>query len=258
MAGARRYVSLDLAELERTGGLTELMDLLPMGLFALDREGRIMYANSWLRLQFGVRPGDHISSALSPAQAARVETWHAKLGYGADVSSPLMLLLCDRGLGEELLLEAFSGTIAGRQVTVGLVLQQTNAYLRRSLSELLTPLRDAVTAVEDVLGEHEEPSSQPPPSPSTWQIDQSRREAQVSPREREVLDLCLKGKKIQGIAEQLGISVFTVRNHLKNIYRKLDVTSRADLVRRSQGHAAPATPQGSVADHGPSGEYRRY
>jgi DNA-binding CsgD family transcriptional regulator len=34
------------------------------------------------------------------------------------------------------------------------------------------------------------------------------------------------------VAQRLGISVSTVRNHLKSIYRKVGVTSQVSLVRK--------------------------
>ncbi|EED34234.1 transcriptional regulator, LuxR family [Luminiphilus syltensis NOR5-1B] len=51
----------------------------------------------------------------------------------------------------------------------------------------------------------------------------------VSGREREVLELMLRGYGTATSAERLGISVETVRRHRKSIYGKLDVNSQADL-----------------------------
>jgi DNA-binding NarL/FixJ family response regulator len=52
----------------------------------------------------------------------------------------------------------------------------------------------------------------------------------LSPREREVLDLLAKGHRYKEIADTLGISFDTVRAHLRNIYDKLHVRSRTEAV----------------------------
>jgi DNA-binding NarL/FixJ family response regulator len=53
----------------------------------------------------------------------------------------------------------------------------------------------------------------------------------LSARERELLEHVVSGDKETAIAARLGISPHTVRTHIKNIYRKLRVTSRAAAVR---------------------------
>jgi DNA-binding NarL/FixJ family response regulator len=50
----------------------------------------------------------------------------------------------------------------------------------------------------------------------------------LSPRESEVLTYLSKGFTIREIAGLLGIRWFTVNDHIKSIYRKLDVSSRAE------------------------------
>jgi DNA-binding NarL/FixJ family response regulator len=51
---------------------------------------------------------------------------------------------------------------------------------------------------------------------------------ELTPREREVLDLIGAGLSNQEIAVRLVIEVGTVKNHVHNILRKLDVSSRQD------------------------------
>lgn len=50
----------------------------------------------------------------------------------------------------------------------------------------------------------------------------------LTPRECEVLGLLARGVSIAGIARQLGISHHTVGDHVKAIYRKLEISSRAE------------------------------
>lgn len=58
--------------------------------------------------------------------------------------------------------------------------------------------------------------------------------APLSPREREVLSLVARGLRATEAAGVLGISHHTVRDHLKAIYRKLDVSSRAEAALEAQ------------------------
>lgn len=51
----------------------------------------------------------------------------------------------------------------------------------------------------------------------------------LSPREKDVLELMLRGYGTDISAERLNIAVETVRRHRKSIYRKLDVNSQTDL-----------------------------
>lgn len=50
----------------------------------------------------------------------------------------------------------------------------------------------------------------------------------LTPREREVLGLLAKGVHIGDIARVLGISRHTVGDHVKNLYRKLNIATRAE------------------------------
>jgi RNA polymerase sigma factor (sigma-70 family) len=54
----------------------------------------------------------------------------------------------------------------------------------------------------------------------------------LTAREREVLDCLAEGWLYKEIADRLGISLDTARKHLKNIYRKLQVSSRTEAVVR--------------------------
>ena len=50
----------------------------------------------------------------------------------------------------------------------------------------------------------------------------------LTEREQEVLTLVAKGLTRNEVAQMLGISTHTVADYIKNIYRKLDVSSRAE------------------------------
>ena len=53
----------------------------------------------------------------------------------------------------------------------------------------------------------------------------------LTERERQVLTLILEGKSSGGIAHLLGSTENTVETHLKRIFEKLGVASRAELAR---------------------------
>ncbi len=55
--------------------------------------------------------------------------------------------------------------------------------------------------------------------------------AEISRREREVLELLVGGDRVVAIAEQLFISDHTVRNHLKSMFRKTGTSSQAELIK---------------------------
>ncbi|MEM8559463.1 MAG: response regulator transcription factor [Bacteroidota bacterium] len=55
-------------------------------------------------------------------------------------------------------------------------------------------------------------------------------------RERDVLDLIVEGLIEDAIADRLSISPHTVRSHIKNLYEKLQVHSRAEVVRVAYQH----------------------
>src|SRR5690606_30702686 len=50
----------------------------------------------------------------------------------------------------------------------------------------------------------------------------------LTPRESEVLTYLSKGFTIKEIANLMGIKWFTVNDHIKSIYKKLNVSSRAE------------------------------
>lgn len=52
--------------------------------------------------------------------------------------------------------------------------------------------------------------------------------ARLSPREREVLSLIAEGHVNREIGRQLNVSLKTVKNHVSNIFSKLETTSRTE------------------------------
>jgi pimeloyl-ACP methyl ester carboxylesterase/DNA-binding CsgD family transcriptional regulator len=59
----------------------------------------------------------------------------------------------------------------------------------------------------------------------------------LTPREKAVFGAVVQGLGNKAIARRFGIADKTVRNHLSSIFRKLDITNRAQLI--VQAHATP-------------------
>jgi RNA polymerase sigma factor (sigma-70 family) len=57
----------------------------------------------------------------------------------------------------------------------------------------------------------------------------------LSPRETQIIQLLAKGHRYKEIADELRISVETIRTHLHNIYEKLHVRSRTEAVMKVYG-----------------------
>jgi transcriptional regulator EpsA len=64
----------------------------------------------------------------------------------------------------------------------------------------------------------------------------------LSQREREIMNWVRAGKTNEVIGVILDISPFTVKNHLKRIFRKLDVSNRAQAVSKIHEHSDAGRP----------------
>lgn len=63
-------------------------------------------------------------------------------------------------------------------------------------------------------------------------LDAGRAPADLPPRRQQVLDRVLRGRGVKQIASDLGISRWTVDEHLRAIYRHFDVSGREELIAR--------------------------
>jgi DNA-binding CsgD family transcriptional regulator len=61
-------------------------------------------------------------------------------------------------------------------------------------------------------------------------LDILARDYKISKREREVIQLILEGKSNKQIQERLFISPHTVKNHIYNLYQKIGIKSRSELM----------------------------
>jgi DNA-binding CsgD family transcriptional regulator len=61
-------------------------------------------------------------------------------------------------------------------------------------------------------------------------LDRIYQDKRITSREREIIELILQGKSNREIQKELFISIYTVKNHVQNIYAKLGVRSRMKLI----------------------------
>jgi PAS domain S-box-containing protein len=81
------------------------------------------------------------------------------------------------------------------------------------------------------------PGGPPSSVPGLAQPDEAveRLLGMLTRRERDVVKLLRSGLRVQGVAECLSLSHYTVRNHLKRIFRKAGVTSQGELLMKLNG-----------------------
>jgi DNA-binding NarL/FixJ family response regulator len=65
-------------------------------------------------------------------------------------------------------------------------------------------------------------------------LDQILAKFNISPREKEIIVLLLKGKTNKEIADPLFIELSTVKIHIHHIFKKLGIRNRAQLLRLFQ------------------------
>ena len=76
--------------------------------------------------------------------------------------------------------------------------------------------------------------------------DPSEHAAWLTQREQIILQHLLLGKSVREIADELGRSPHTVHDHVKSLHRKLNASSRGELVARALGYVEPKPLQPEV------------
>ena len=111
-------------------------------------------------------------------------------------------------------------------VGITLVLNLSSVQTPRLLAEVPTPLGPALNRV----GMELQFLSMSAPSSLAAALENPLL-SELTPREKQILELLMTGERGPEIAERLFLSAHTVRNHLKRIYRKTGANSQTELIR---------------------------
>lgn len=64
-------------------------------------------------------------------------------------------------------------------------------------------------------------------------VKKEKKKSQLSDREKEIVIGLVDGLSYKLVADRMGISIDTVRQHIRNIYRKLHVNTKAEVITMS-------------------------
>lgn len=70
-------------------------------------------------------------------------------------------------------------------------------------------------------------------SPESQQAVKSQPESLLTPKEKEIVIGLVDGLSYKLLADRMNISIDTIRFHIKNIYKKLHVNSKAEVISKS-------------------------
>jgi DNA-binding CsgD family transcriptional regulator len=183
----------------------EVLDWFPTGVLLLEAGGRVLAANriaeSILAAGDGLRTGNDGLHAALPAEAAALRRLIAETGAGPT-----------------------------RVDASGGVLNVTRPSRARPLNLLVAPLRGRLLA-------HEAPRAavvvfvtDPERLPST-PVERVQRWLGLTHAEASLVLQLLRGDRVEGAADALGISVHTARTQLKRVLAKTDTGRQAELIR---------------------------
>lgn len=206
-------------------GLIPLWDDDQCGVFVYDSAGRLAYANTALASMNPGHPGlgaqdfvfdvtptarRAVHRALTEVRIGRRSHWSAIVPITANAGATLvrLMLTAVESTNHD---RAVVGRAAGAAPNAVDVVGDDEPRLREALQRIV----DEVAAVLPDVGPLE--LSAP-------------RFSRLSDRQNEIVHLVFTGAGTAEIAERLFISKHTVRNHLRAIYRSLDVHSRSELV----------------------------
>ena len=160
-------------------------------------------------------------------------------------SSPVQLLITDLclvdGSGQELLEKALGlypelravVLSVSRQASdvVGVIQAGASAYVTKSATreEILRALEEVIEGRSFL---HPDVSDAVVGTMRTTKVAESG--VEVTPREHEILDLLCRGFTPKEICSELSLTISTVKTHMRNLYRKMDVSTRTQLVLKNR------------------------
>jgi PAS domain S-box-containing protein len=175
------------------GDLREALSRVGFPIFVVDRAGRHVWLNEAAISLVGDRVGQYFGGTIVPEDRRRAQEEIMRRLHGE--TSPAEF---------EVTLRAVDGALVRAEVSA-------------------VSLRHAGHVVGIFGIAHAEPAAAP----------ERPQRVDLTPRQNEVLRELARGCSTDEIARLLGISAETVRNHIRGIFRALDVHSRLDAVLRA-------------------------
>jgi DNA-binding CsgD family transcriptional regulator len=182
----------------RTALLRRVLDTASHLVLIFDNEGHILFANP---------PADHLLSAQTEDELLA--------SLNGQSRQPLFTLLCS-------LVERITSGDGAASPWEGAVELGDGRMMACEVTRLTDSEHDGVNGVLVIL--------RPTESESEIRVQAFASNHGLSPREQEVLHLLGRGLTTTAMAEELGISPHTVRDHLKHLYRKTDTKGRNELL----------------------------
>jgi PAS domain S-box-containing protein len=171
-------------------GLRPALERVNVPIYVIGREGRIAWLNKAARRLVGDVMGREFTSVVAPEHTLRAREAFVRKLLGAEVTDFDVNLL-DR---------------EGRRV-------------RAEVSSVPLQDRGQLVGVFGVVRGVSPPAGEP--------LGEG---AQLTPRQYDVVALLAEGCSTEQIADELGVSVQTVRNHVRELMRRLGVRSRIAAV----------------------------
>ncbi len=205
------------------GALVPLWERCDQGWFVYAPDGRLTYANHAVTALLRCRPElgttTLLVSVVPTARRALEQRW-AEVRAGGTALAEALLPVVVAGTTCAMHLTMVGLEEPGGRSVIGILrrpvqrspehdgtMTRLEAVLGQVMSELLA-------VAPDSFGHHDLP--EPP----------------LSARQREVMELLLAGESTSAIAARLSVSPHTVRNHIKAVFRALDVHSQTELIHR--------------------------
>ena len=189
--------------------------------------------------------GPHIATAVKYAILARDSHTHSAPRGGVVILDDALDLVASTGEADELLSMLDAAGAKNQPLpwivcAVAAALKQAerrdaptmppSAHVRNRAGQWLDVHAARLNGVENRIAVVIEPAA----ALSTVQIMLSA--YGLSPREREIATHVLRGESTRQICDAMHISTHTVQDHLKQVFDKIGVRSRRDLVARLHGH----------------------
>lgn len=189
-------VDANIAELRRIApDLAPSIEKLTVPAYVLDRNATVRWLNAAALARFGDLRGKKISQIVEPAYAARARQEFAAKLLGTQESTEATVTV-----------RTADGTRLGVEISSTQLLDQGSIV---GVFGLANPADELVSASASADSPH------------------------LTPRQLDVLRYLAAGHSTAAIAAKLGISIDTVRNHIRGIMARLEVHSRLEAVIRA-------------------------